>query len=109
MVSVKARSHGQPHNRSPLHLWDNRVTPMKIRTQIILIGLLRVILNTMHRMVYPFLAVFARGLGVDIQALAFALAGRNLVGVLGPVFGPVADRRGRKLVMLVGVAFLTLG
>src|SRR5512138_2795245 len=82
---------------------------MRIRTQIIVIGLLRVILNTMHRMVYPFLAVFAHGLGIDIQALSLALAGRNLVGVLGPVFGPVADLRGKKLVMLAGVAFFTLG
>lgn len=82
---------------------------MRIRTQIIMIGLLRVILNTMHRMVYPFLAVFARGLGLDIQALSLALAGRNLVGVLGPVFGPVADLRGKKVVMLAGVAFFALG
>ncbi len=82
---------------------------MRIRTQIIIVGLLRVILNTMHRMVYPFLLVFARGLGLDVQALSFALAGRNLVGVLGPVFGPVADLRGKKLVMLGGVAFFTLG
>ncbi len=82
---------------------------MRIRTQIVVIGLLRVILNTMHRMVYPFLAVFARGLGLDIQALSLALAGRNLVGVLGPVFGPVADLRGRKLMMLAGVAFFALG
>jgi MFS transporter, DHA1 family, inner membrane transport protein len=82
---------------------------MRIRTQIIVIGLLRITLNTMHRMVYPFLAVFARGLGVDIQAVAFALAGRNLVGILGPVFGPVADLRGRRFVMLTGVACFTLG
>ncbi len=82
---------------------------MRIRTQIVIFGLLRVILNTMHRMVYPFLAVFARGLGLDVQALSFALAGRNLVGVLGPVFGPVADLRGKKLVMLAGVAFFALG
>ncbi len=82
---------------------------MRIRTQTIIVGLLRVILNTMHRMVYPFLAVFARGLGLDIQALSFALAGRNLVGVLGPVFGPIADLRGKKIVMLAGVAFFTLG
>jgi predicted MFS family arabinose efflux permease len=82
---------------------------MKLRTQIIIVALLRVILNTMHRMVYPFLGVFARGLGLDIQAFSLALAGRNLVGVLGPVFGPVADLKGKKLVMLVGVAFFTLG
>jgi hypothetical protein len=66
---------------------------MKIRTQIIIVALLRIILNTMHRMVYPFLAIFARGLGVDVTAISFALAGRNLAGILGPVFAPVADLR----------------
>ncbi len=82
---------------------------MKIRTQIVVIGLLRVILNTMHRMVYPFLTIFARGLGVDVTAISFALAGRNLIGIVGPVFGPVADVRGRRFVMLIGVACFTVG
>ncbi len=82
---------------------------MKIRTQIITVGLLRIILNTMHRMVYPFLAIFARGLGVDVTAISFALAGRNLAGILGPVFAPVADLRGRKFVMLTGIACFTVG
>ena len=82
---------------------------MRIRTQIIVIALLRIILNTMHRMVYPFLTIFARGLGVDVTAISFALAGRNLVGILGPAFGPVADVRGRKFVMLTGIACFTVG
>ena len=82
---------------------------MRIRTQIIIVGSLRVVLNTMHRMVYPFLAIFARGLGVDVTAISFALAGRNLAGIVGPVFGPVADLRGRKFVMLTGIALFTVG
>ncbi len=82
---------------------------MRVRTQIIVVALLRIILNTMHRMVYPFLAIFARGLGVDVTAISFALAGRNLVGVIGPFFAPVADVRGRKFVMLAGIVSFTLG
>ncbi len=82
---------------------------MRIRTQIVTVALLRVILNTMHRMVYPFLTIFARGLGVDVAAISFALAGRNLVGIIGPVFGPIADIRGRRFVMLIGIAAFTLG
>src|SRR5512142_3088529 len=82
---------------------------MKLRSQSIVVGLLRVILNTMHRMVYPFLGVFARGRGVDVTAISFALAGRNLIGILGPAFGPVADLRGRRFVMLIGIATFTLG
>ncbi len=82
---------------------------MRIRTQIVIVGLLRVILNTMHRMVYPFLTIFARGLGVDVQAISLALAGRNLAGILGPAFGPVADVRGRRFVMLAGILCFTVG
>ena len=59
---------------------------MRLRTQIIVIALLRIIMNTMQRMVYPFLAVFARGLGVDVTAVSLALAGRNMAGVFGPIF-----------------------
>jgi MFS transporter, DHA1 family, inner membrane transport protein len=82
---------------------------MRIRTQIVIVALLRVILNTMHRMVYPFLAIFASGLGVDVTTISFALAARNLAGIVGPVFGPIADTRGRKFGMLCGIACFTLG
>jgi predicted MFS family arabinose efflux permease len=79
------------------------------RIQLIVIALLRIILNTMHRMVYPFLTVFARGLGVDVMAVSFALTGRNAVGIFGPLLATISDVRGRKLGMLLGVGLFTLG
>jgi predicted MFS family arabinose efflux permease len=82
---------------------------MKLRTQIVIVAMLRIIMNTMHRMVYPFLAVFARGMGVDVTAISFALAGRNMVGILGPIAAPIADLRGRKFGMLAGIVTFTLG
>jgi DHA1 family inner membrane transport protein len=82
---------------------------MKVRTQLVVVALLRIIVNTMHRMVYPFLSVFARGLGVDVTAISFALAGRNIVGIFGPFLAPVADVRGRRFGMLAGIAAFTLG
>lgn len=82
---------------------------MRVRTQIIVIALLRIIMNTMHRMVYPFLAVFARGMGVDVTAISLALAGRNITGIFGPVLAPIADARGRKFGMLAGIVTFTLG
>jgi predicted MFS family arabinose efflux permease len=60
-------------------------------------------------MVYPFLGVFARGLGVDVTAIAFALTGRNIVGIFGPALAPVSDVRGRKFGMLAGIVTFTLG
>lgn len=70
---------------------------------------LRTVLNTAHRMVYPFLAVFARGLGVDITALSLALTGRSVVGAFVPFVSSVADQRGRRFGMLAGVALFTFG
>ena len=70
---------------------------------------LRTIFNTMHRMVYPFLGTFARGLGVDITALSFALTGRSLAGAFVPFIASVADQRGRRFGMLAGIALFTIG
>src|SRR3990172_5868560 len=82
---------------------------MRLRFQLLIIMVLRTIFNTMHRMVYPFLGTFARGLGVDITALSFALTGRSLVGALVPFIASVADQRGRRFGMLSGIALFTLG
>jgi len=82
---------------------------MKLRTQLIVIALLRVILNTMHRMVYPFLTVFAAGLGVNVTEISLALTGRNAVGIFGPILAPISDVRGRKIGMLSGIVLFTLG
>jgi len=70
---------------------------------------LRTILNTAHRMVYPFLPVFARGLGVDISTMSLLMTARSLLGATSPLFAPIADRRGRKFGMLLGMAVFTLG
>jgi len=71
--------------------------------------ILRTILNTAHRMVYPFLNTFARGLGVDISTMSLLMTARSLIGVTSPLFAPIADRRGRKFGMLMGVCVFTLG
>ena len=82
---------------------------MKLRLQLFIFMLLRIILNTMHRMVYPFLSVFAQGLCVDVTAISLALAGRNFVGIFGPFLVPLANRRGRRFGMLAGITAFTLG
>ncbi|HEX6271223.1 MAG TPA: MFS transporter [Anaerolineales bacterium] len=60
-------------------------------------------------MVYPFLAVFARGLGVDITTLAFVVTARSFFGMFAPVFGSIADQRGRKFGLLAGISLFTVG
>lgn len=82
---------------------------MSLRFQLLIITVVRTILNTMHRMVYPFLGTFARGLGVDITALSFALTGRSLAGAFVPFFGSISDQRGRRFGMLAGILLFTFG
>ncbi|MFM8322680.1 MAG: MFS transporter [Chloroflexota bacterium] len=69
----------------------------------------RTVINTMQRMVYPFLPVFGRGLGVDLAQLSLALSLRSATGVLGPILASIGDSRGRKTGLLTGMGLLTLG
>ncbi len=82
---------------------------LKTRIQLIVVTFLRFILNTLHRMAYPFLSIFARSLGVDVTAISFVLTGRNLAGALSPFLAPLADQRGRKFAMLAGAVTFTVG
>ena len=82
---------------------------MRLRFQLLIFMLLRTILNTMHRMVYPFLAVFARGLGVDITTLSFVVTLRSFIGMFAPVLGSIADQRGRRFGMLLGIFLFIVG
>ena len=70
---------------------------------------MRTILNTAQRMVYPFLSVFARGLGVSISAMSLLMTIRSLTGMTSPLFAPIAARRGRRFGMLVGIGVFTCG
>ena len=80
-----------------------------LRFQLILFTTARTIFNTLHRMVYPFLAIFARSLGVDLTTFSYALTARSLVGTFGPFAASVADRQGRRFGMVLGTALFTLG
>ena len=82
---------------------------MRLRFQLLIFMLLRTILNTMHRMVYPFLAVFARGLGVEYTILSFVVTLRSFTGMFAPVLGTIADQRGRRFGMLLGIFLFIAG
>lgn len=91
----------QPH----LTYWKIK----SMRIQLIIFMFLRTILNTAHRMVYPFLSVFARGVGVELQTFSLLMTARSLVGALSPFFAPIADKRGRKFGMLMGLSAFIAG
>ncbi len=65
--------------------------------------LIRVVMNTAYRMIYPFLTIFARGLGVDISVISGLVANRAIVGAMDPFIFPFIETRGRKFGLLLGL------
>jgi predicted MFS family arabinose efflux permease len=69
----------------------------------------RGVINTMMRMVYPFLPIFGRGLGVDLRMLSLGITIRSASGIFGPLLASIGDTRGRRAGMLFGVGLFTVG
>jgi len=80
-----------------------------LKAHILAFTAVRTVFNTIYRMAYPFIGVLARGVGVDISAMAMAITGRSLMGALGPFLSTIADRHGRKTGMLSGVGLYVAG
>ena len=70
---------------------------------------IRTALNTLHRMAYPFLGVFARGLGVKVETMAGLVANRALISAFVPLVFPLIEPRGRKFGMLLGMFTFLFG
>lgn len=60
-------------------------------------------------MVYPFLPVFARALGVDLATMSLAMSARSAAGALGPLVAPWTDRRGRGFGLSLGLGLFAAG
>lgn len=86
-------------NRKTFALWP----------QIIALTTSRTIINTNFRMVYPLLPVFATGVGTDVATIASILTLVQLIGLSAPFMGALSERRGRRFVILLGVAIYTIG
>ncbi len=83
--------------------------PDRLRAQIAIFTSIRTVQNTGYRMVYPFLPVIARGLGVELMAVTQAVSARSLLGFLAPLLGSVADVWGRRAAMLIGLGLFAAG
>lgn len=83
--------------------------PRRLRNQLAAFTATRTVLNTNYRMLYPFLPVFARALGVDLESMALVVTARQTLGILAPGVGSLADTRGRKWAMLVGLGLFSVG
>lgn len=85
------------------------VTIKQLNRDVILLTGSRLVMNTSIRMVYPYLAIFAAGLNVDIGLISLALAVSMATSAAGPFLGPVIDRYGRKMGMLLGLFIFLVG
>jgi predicted MFS family arabinose efflux permease len=80
-----------------------------LRFQVPAFIAVRLVLNTMIRLVYPFLPAFGRGMGVDLWLLSLAVTFRSASGIIGPFLASIADSRGRKDGMMLGLLLFTAG
>jgi predicted MFS family arabinose efflux permease len=71
--------------------------------------LVRLVRDTGVRMMYPYLSVYAAGLGVSLTAMGSLLALRNGMLLLAPLFGHLADGRGPRRYLLIGFGLLGIG
>jgi len=69
----------------------------------------RLLINAQFRIVYPFLPAISRGLGVPLETAALLVGVRSLAGITSPLYGWLADRGDRRVVMLGGLALLAAG
>ena len=69
----------------------------------------RLLLNTARRFVYPFAPALGRGLGVPLTSITSLIALNQFTGIFSPLFGPLGDRGGYRLMMLIGMGLLALG
>ncbi len=71
--------------------------------------LARLSLNAPMRIVYPFLPAISRGLGLPLETTTLLLTARGLVTMASPLLGLLADRTGRRGLMLLGLVALIAG
>lgn len=85
------------------------VRPRQLAWQVAITTLGRLFLNTSRRFAYPFAPVLSRGLGVPLTHITSLIAVNQATGLLGPVFGPLGDRWGYRVMMLAGLSLMAVG
>lgn len=88
------------------------VAPTSMRRLVWQIGaatLNRFLFNTARRFPYPFAPALSRGLGVPLTDITSLIAMNLATGILSPLFGPLSDRWGYRVMMLASLGMLGLG
>lgn len=82
---------------------------IRLRYQVLAFTVIRIVINTLFRLVYPFMPVIGRGLNVEFKRLSQAIGWRGLMGFFGPLYAWLADTKGRKTGMIVGLLIFSAG
>ena len=86
----------------------NPISP-RTKAEIFLFTLTRTVINSGYRMVYPLLPLFAAGMGVQLADLSIAFSIRSVLGIFNPFLASMADARGRKNGLMLGVILFFVG
>ncbi len=87
----------------------SRPATNQLARQVGVATLSRLLLNTARRFIYPFAPALSRGLGVPLTAITSLIALNQVASLLSPLFGPLGDRWGYRLMMLAGLTMLAVG
>jgi predicted MFS family arabinose efflux permease len=77
---------------------------------VLVIGLLtRILTDTATQMFFPFLPIFAAGLGITAVAMGRLVSLRSLMGLFAPLSAPIVNARGYRFVLRLGLLAAGLG
>ena len=71
--------------------------------------LLRLLIDTSGQMIYPFVPIFAAGLGVSAVVIGRLFSLQSFVGIFAPIFGNMADSYGYRPFMRLGLGAVGVG
>ncbi|MCP4419254.1 MAG: MFS transporter [Chloroflexi bacterium] len=71
--------------------------------------LLRLLIDTSGQLFYPFVPIFAAGLGVSAVVIGRLISLQSLLGIFAPIFGNLADHYGYRPFMQLGLGSVGVG
>jgi MFS family permease len=81
-----------------------------VSLQIIMtVFLARLVVDSGWRMVYPFIPQMSAGLGLTVVGFSWLIFVRSMAGMSGSLFGILADRYGRRIIMAAGILTQAIG
>jgi len=92
-----------PTPQDPRNESISKRQPFPFNFQLVILTIIRTLMYTGHRLVFPYLPVIARGLGVSLEMVALAITIRSALGLLSPLLGMLSDRKGRKTAIIIGL------